>query len=173
MVVVLLCVGALYQWLSVRGERGLYPAPGTLVDHLRGQSPAAEASRSIAQLYTVERMAAVCAMASGLHASVVELNAAPALRADLPLSVLTAGSSDGLIPPGLSWLRAKADAFRGDFVQKQQQFAARSTHGTWKLVKDSGHLIAGSQPHIVAEAVLDLIARHRAHKTSHEVLSFM
>ena len=35
-----------------------------LVDpfRLRGQSPAAEASRSIAQLYTVERMASMCAM---------------------------------------------------------------------------------------------------------------
>jgi pimeloyl-ACP methyl ester carboxylesterase len=135
---------------------------------LRGQSPADEASRSIAQLYTVERMASVCAMASGLRASVAELNAAPALRSDLPLAVLTAGSSDGLLPPGLSLLRSTADAFRGDFLQAQQQFAARSTHGTWRLVQDSGHLIAASQPHIAAEAVLDILTRGRAPKTSHE-----
>jgi pimeloyl-ACP methyl ester carboxylesterase len=128
---------------------------------LRGQSPAGEASRAIAQLYTVERMASVCAMANGLRASVAELNAAPALRSDLPLSVLTAGSSEGLIPPGLSWLRGKADALRGGWLQTQQQFAARSTHGTWRLVQDSGHLIAGDQPHIAAEPVLDMLAHGR------------
>ena len=134
-----------------------------LVDpfRLRGQSPEAEASRSISQLYTVERMASMCAMVRGLSASVAELNAAPALRSDLPLTVLTAGSSDGLIPPGLSWLRGQAEAFRGDWIQRHQQFAARSTQGTWRLVQDSGHLIAGSQPHIAAEAVLDVLARSR------------
>jgi pimeloyl-ACP methyl ester carboxylesterase len=31
-VFVLLCVGALYQWLSVRSEAGRYPAPGMYVD---------------------------------------------------------------------------------------------------------------------------------------------
>jgi pimeloyl-ACP methyl ester carboxylesterase len=128
---------------------------------LRGQSPAAEASRSIAQLYTVERMTSVCAMAHGLRASLAEMNAAPALRSDLPLTVLTAGSSEGLIPPGLSWLRGEADAFRSDWRQTQQQFAERSTHGTWRVVEDSGHLIAGSQPHIAAEAVLELLARRQ------------
>jgi pimeloyl-ACP methyl ester carboxylesterase len=136
--------------------------------HLRGQSPAAEASRSIAQLYTVERMASLCAMVRGMRASVAELNSAPALRSDLPLTVLTAGSSEGLLPPGLSWLRSKADAFRGDWLQTQQQFAARSTQGTWRLVQDSAHLIASSQPHVAAEAVLDILARGRAPKTSHE-----
>jgi pimeloyl-ACP methyl ester carboxylesterase len=128
---------------------------------LRGESPAAEAARSMAQLYTVERMASVCAMAHGLRASLAELNGEPALRSDLPLTVLTAGSSDGLIPPGLSWLRGKADAFRSDWLQTQQQFAARSTQGAWRIVQDSGHLIAGSQPHIAADAVLDTLARGR------------
>ena len=134
-----------------------------LVDpfRLRGQSPAEEASRSISQLYTVQRMASVCAMVNGLHASVAELNAAPALRSDLPLTVLTAASSEGLIPPGLSWLRGQADAFRGDWIQRHQQFAARSTQGAWRLVQDSGHLIAGDQPHIAAVAVLDILARGR------------
>jgi pimeloyl-ACP methyl ester carboxylesterase len=130
-----------------------------LVDpfHLRGQSPEAEASRSISQLYTVERMASVCAMARGLRASLAELNAAPALKADLPLIVLTAGSSQGLIPPGLAWLRGWADALRVDWLQAQQQFAARSKRGTWRHVPDSGHLIAGDQPHIAAEAVLGML----------------
>jgi pimeloyl-ACP methyl ester carboxylesterase len=134
-----------------------------LVDpfRFRGQSPAAEASRSIAQFYTVERMATVCAMVNGLPASVTELNATPALRSDLPLTVLTAASSEGLIPPGLSWLRGQAEAFRGDWIQRHQQFAARSTQGTWRLVQDSGHLIAGDQPHIAAQAVLNLLARGR------------
>ena len=125
---------------------------------LRRESPAAEASRSVAQLYTVERMASVCAMAHGLRASLAELNGAPVLRSDLPLTVLTAGSAEGLIPPGLSWLRGKADAFRSEFLQTQQQFAARSTQGTWRLVQNSGHLIASDQPHVAAEAVLDMLA---------------
>jgi len=63
-----------------------------------------------------------------------------------------------LIPPGLSWLRGKADAFRSEFLQTQQQFAARSTQGTWRLVQNSGHLIASDQPHVAAVAVLDMLA---------------
>jgi len=47
-------------------------------------------------------------------------------------------------------------------VVLQQRLARRSTRGVWRVVPDSDHLIAGSQPHAVAAAVsemLDLVAR--------------
>jgi hypothetical protein len=48
-----------------------------------------------------------------------------------------------------------------DRIGLAQQFARRSTRGTWQLVPDSDHLIGNSQPHAVAAAVLDLVAEVR------------
>ena len=134
-----------------------------LVDpfHFRGQLPAEDASRSIAQLYTVDRMAALCGVARGLPTATQELKGAPTLASDVPLTVLTAESSEGLLPPGLAGFRAKADALRGDWLASQQQFARRSTRGTWRVVPGSGHLIASSQPHVVTEAVFDVLTQIR------------
>jgi hypothetical protein len=66
-----------------------------------------------------------------------------------------------LLPPGLAGFRAGADALRGDWLAGQQQFARRSTLGTWRIVAGSGHLIASSQPHVVTEAVFDMLAQIR------------
>ena len=74
--------------------------------HFRGQMPTEDASRSIAQLYTVERMAALCGMARGLPEGMQELKRAPALPPNVPLTVLSAASFDGLLPPGLAGFRA-------------------------------------------------------------------
>jgi pimeloyl-ACP methyl ester carboxylesterase len=134
-----------------------------LVDpfHLRGQLPAEGASRSIAQLYTVDRMATLCGMARGLLTATQELKGAPALASGVPLTVLSAESSGNLLPPGLDGFRARADALRGDWLAGQQAFARRSTRGTWRVVTGSDHLIASSQPHAVAEAVFDVLTQMR------------
>jgi pimeloyl-ACP methyl ester carboxylesterase len=39
------------------------------------------------------------------------------------------------------------------------QFVRHSTRGTWRVVPGSGHLIAGSHPHVVAAAVLDVLTQ--------------
>jgi pimeloyl-ACP methyl ester carboxylesterase len=127
--------------------------------HFRGQLPAEDAARSIAKLYTVGRMTALCGMARGFPAGIQELRDAPAIAPDVPLTVLSAESSEGLLPPGLIGLRAKADVWRDDWLAGQQQFARRSRRGTWRVVPGSGHLIASSHPHVVAEAVLDVLGQ--------------
>jgi pimeloyl-ACP methyl ester carboxylesterase len=134
-----------------------------LVDpfHLRRQLPAEDAARSIAQLYTVDRMAALCSIARGLQTAMQELKGAPTLASAVPLTVLSGESFKGLLPPGLASFRAGADAFRGDWLAGQQEFARRSTRGTWRVVPGSDHLIASSQPHVVTEAVFDVLAQTR------------
>jgi pimeloyl-ACP methyl ester carboxylesterase len=124
----------------------------------RRQIPTDDAARAIAQIYSVERMAALCGMARGLPAGVQELRAAPPLAPDVPLTVLSAASLEGLLPPRLAALRGRADALRNDWLAGQQQFARRSTRGTWRVVPGSGHLIAGSQPRVVTEAVFAMLA---------------
>ena len=132
-----------------------------LVDpfHFRGETPADDAARSIAKFYTVERMTALCATARGLRIGMQELKDAPALAPNVPLTVLTAESWDQLLPPGLSGFRAQADALRGDWLASQQQFARRSTRGSWRVVPGSGHLIASSNPRVVADAVLSALTQ--------------
>jgi len=106
-------------------------------------------------------MAALCGIARGLLTAMQELKGAPTLASDVPLTVLSAESSEGMLPPGLAGVRARADALRGDWLAGQQEFARRSTRGTWRVVPGSGHLIASSQPHVVAEAVFDVLTRIR------------
>jgi pimeloyl-ACP methyl ester carboxylesterase len=134
-----------------------------LVDpfYLRRQLPSEDAARSIAQLYTVDRMAALCGIARGLQTAMQELKGAPTLASAVPLTVLSGESFQGLLPPGLASFRARADAFRGDWLAGQQAFARRSTRGTWRVVPGSDHLIASSQPHVVTEAVFDVLAQTR------------
>jgi pimeloyl-ACP methyl ester carboxylesterase len=129
--------------------------------HFRGQEPTTDVSQSVALLYTVERMSTLCGMIRGLPAGWEELRRAPALAGNVPLTVLSAASSEGLLPPGLAWFRGRADALRKDRLAGQQQFARRSTRGTWRMVPRSGHLIASSHPHVVSEAVIDMLAQMR------------
>ncbi len=79
----------------------------------------------------------------------------PRRHTDVPLTVLVHERPDGLLPPKLSSLNKDIEP---RWLQAQQQFAARSSRGTWKIVPGSDHLIANSQPHAVANAVLEMIA---------------
>ena len=49
-----------------------------------------------------------------------------------------------------------------ELCELQQRFAQRSRRGTWRVVPDSDHLIAATQPHAVARAVMDVITEWRA-----------
>ena len=85
----------------------------------------------------------------------ISFNLAP----DVPLIVLTHARPAGILPPGYDDVAA---AFEPDWRDLQQRLARRSTRGVWRVVPDSDHLIAGSQPHAVAAAVsemLDLVAQ--------------
>jgi hypothetical protein len=98
-------------------------------------------------------------MASALPETVREFEMAPPLRNDLPLVVLSASSTEEAVP------RAFADyvdvtGLHKAGVERQQQFAKQSARGRWEMVPDSTHLIAGSQPDVVADAVFEVIKSH-------------
>jgi len=112
--------------------------------------------RGMALLYRTEPMATVCGMIRGFDATVHDLQAAQPLRVDMPLVVLTAETTQNLAPAKLASLGV---SIASDRIGVQQRFAKHSTRGSWQLVPGSDHLIASSQPHAVATAVLELISR--------------
>jgi protein-S-isoprenylcysteine O-methyltransferase Ste14/pimeloyl-ACP methyl ester carboxylesterase len=125
-----------------------------------GQETTEEGRRSAAVTYNSRPWLQLCAMARGLSSTVREFADAPALRSDLPLTVLTASSADGLAPPGVGGF-IDVSAMRDQLVASHQQFAKQSTRGKWQVVPDSTHLIASSQPDAVADAVLEMIEEIR------------
>jgi len=118
-----------------------------------------DSARAISRLYRVEPFATLCGMVDGLAQTVAEFRNAPPLASDVPLAVLTAETTTGLVPPALTSLVRIRDDFTREHQNVAQAFARRSTRGTWKLVPGSGHLIASSQPHAVVEAVLELMKK--------------
>ena len=110
------------------------------------------------RLYRAEPMGVICALVTGLSASPQEFREAPPLAPDVPLTVLTAETTEGLFPPGLA---SEGEVVAREWRDLQQQLSRRSSRGTWRVVPGSNHLIAGSQPHAVASAALDLLGQAR------------
>jgi hypothetical protein len=106
------------------------------------------------RIYRVEPMTIFCGMVRNRETTMQEFREAPPLRADVPLTVLTAESTEGLIPFGFA---ARAGALAHDWRGLQQQLSRRSSRGTWRMVAGSDHLIGNSEPHAVAAAVLELL----------------
>jgi hypothetical protein len=128
-----------------------------LVDPFRLRASPVNADRAMTLMYRPEPMATGCGLAHGLRASLDEFRVAPAMRFDVPMTVLTAETLENLLPMGFE---APANAVR-DRKELHQIMASQSSHGTWRVVPGSDHLIASSQPHAVATAVLDMIATLR------------
>jgi pimeloyl-ACP methyl ester carboxylesterase len=129
------------------------------IDPLGLRRPPADVG-AIWRIYRVGPMATFCALIRGLETTRREFREAPPLTGQVPLTVLTAETTAGLIPFGL---RSEVSAaLARDWRDLQQQLARRSWRGTWRLVPDSDHLIADRQPHAVAAAVLELIDRVEA-----------
>ncbi len=126
-----------------------------LLDPLRLRQESTEAAaRTIALTYRAEPFDRICSMLRGAERSIRDLRSAPPLAPDVPLIVLTHGRTGGILPPGYENVEA---AFEPEWRELQQRLARRSTRGVWRVVPDSGHLIAGSQPHAVAAAVLEML----------------
>jgi protein-S-isoprenylcysteine O-methyltransferase Ste14/pimeloyl-ACP methyl ester carboxylesterase len=113
-----------------------------------------EARRSAALTYHARAWDQLCAMARGVHLMAQQFEEAPALRPDVPLTVLSASSATDLLPPGLE---GAAEEIRPGLLEAHKEFARRSTRGTWSMVPDSTHLIGESQPDAVAKAVLAML----------------
>ena len=112
----------------------------------------------MAALYRVEPMATLCGFVRGARTSLQQLREAPPLRADVPIIVLIAESSKTLLPARFPSIWTPPLAER---QAEQQRFANRFAEGTWRIVPGSDHLIASSQPHAVASAVVEILARAR------------
>jgi protein-S-isoprenylcysteine O-methyltransferase Ste14/pimeloyl-ACP methyl ester carboxylesterase len=113
------------------------------------------ARRSAAVSYGAKPWTATCAMARGLPAIQREFEQAPALSPGLPVVVLSASSAEQIMPPFAerfidpNQIRAQSEAAHRELANR--------THGAWKRVPNSTHLIADSQPDAVADAVFDLL----------------
>jgi hypothetical protein len=111
----------------------------------------------------------LCAMARGLPVTVRDFAAAAPLRADLPLTVLTAANTDDALPRRIErfvdgrTIERFVDVpkMRAEIQASHQALAKQSTRGTWQLVPDSTHLIASSQPDVVVDAVSAILEQVR------------
>jgi pimeloyl-ACP methyl ester carboxylesterase len=117
-----------------------------------------EAAQTIARLYRVEPMTTLCGVARGFQMTTQEFTSAPPLAPSIPLIVLVHERPDGLFPPGLA---RYGQLVEHDWIESQQRFAQRSSHGTWRVVAGSDHLIGNSQPHAVAVAVVEMLSQVR------------
>src|SRR5688500_11000121 len=131
-----------------------------LLDPFRLGNDTDSARRGAAITYNARSWGHMCAMARGLDVSANEFQAAPPLQGDMPLTVLSASSSSGLLPPGLERV-IDAEEVRAALVESHQRLAKQSTRGAWRMVPESTHLIGSSQPDAVADAVFDLLDERR------------
>ena len=113
------------------------------------------ARRSAAFTYGPMALGTVASIIRGLPMSVREFQDAPPLSAGVPLTVLSAANARGADIPGL---RGIAEAWGRDRLEVHRRLAKRSTRGSWRIVPDSEHLIASSQPDAVADAILEMLA---------------
>lgn len=125
-----------------------------------GRESTDAARRAVALTYNARPWGQICAMARALPRTVAEFAAAPPLRTDLPLRVLSAATADELLPP-LALRVVDVESLRSQTRVHHQQFARQSSRGTWAEVPNSTHLIAGSQPDAVVDVVFELLEEIR------------
>jgi protein-S-isoprenylcysteine O-methyltransferase Ste14/pimeloyl-ACP methyl ester carboxylesterase len=117
------------------------------------------ARRSAAVTYGAKPWTAICAMTRGLSATQREFEQAPVLPAGMPVVVLSASSSEQLMPP-LAERFVDVTQIKVETEAAHRELAKR-TGGSWKTIPNSTHLIADSQPDAVADVVFDLLDRLR------------
>jgi protein-S-isoprenylcysteine O-methyltransferase Ste14/pimeloyl-ACP methyl ester carboxylesterase len=111
------------------------------------------ARRSAAVTYNARTWGSVCGFMRGAGRTVTELEKLPPLPGDVPLVVLSASTERDHVP-GFTWL---AGELRAQRIPSHQHLAKASSRGRWALIPDSGHLLAGDKPDLVADTVLELL----------------
>jgi pimeloyl-ACP methyl ester carboxylesterase len=116
--------------------------------------------RTAAITYGARPWTATCATARGLPALQGEFEKAPPLPPEMLVVALSASGAEQMMPPFAErffdphQIKAATEA-------AHREFATR-THGTWKKVPNSTHLIGDSQPDAVADVVFDMLDRLRS-----------
>jgi pimeloyl-ACP methyl ester carboxylesterase len=123
--------------------------------HLRGSDDEA-AQRSAALMYRAQPWKMLCAIVRGIPITQQEFAAAGALRDDVPLVVMSAELSRGLLPPAFATM-VNRDEIVPPMRAAHQHLAQKSSRGVWRLVQGSGHLIANDRPQVVVGAVLEML----------------
>jgi pimeloyl-ACP methyl ester carboxylesterase len=127
-----------------------------LVDplHLRSKGTAG-AARTAALIYRPEPLATLCGLQRGRAATMQEMSAAPPLP-DVPMVVLTHDRPEDFLPPIVPLDLSRVDPL---WRVMQQRLSKRSSHGAWRVVPGSTHLIYASQPHAVVEAIHSVLSQ--------------
>ena len=127
------------------------------------RSPGAGSARGVALLYRAEPMDSLCAIARGLPQSAQEFREAPPFPPDVPLVVLSHDNSSGFIPPGVGFMSRdpRFTSLMEQWTPLEEQLSKRSRQGSFRIVAGSNHMIANTQPHVVATAILEMVSRLR------------
>lgn len=108
----------------------------------------------------------LCGIVRGGPETLAEFAAAPPLRRAIPVTALSAETRESLLPPRLALLIGTPGGDTAALRATHQHLAQGSTNGKWKVVPGSDHLIAGSQPQVVVDEVVEMInvsSRRGAH----------
>jgi len=128
------------------------------------RDPSRDSSRSAALMYGAQPWRMLCGVVRGVPASLDEFARVPALKPEIPVIALSAERTDGLVPSGLpESIQSRLDvaAAIARLRTTNQMLAQASMRGSWRLVRNSGHLIASDQPQAVVDAALDILNAHR------------
>ena len=116
-----------------------------------------QSERSAALMYGARPWVMLCGIVRGGRATLAEFAAAPPLRRELPVTAFSAETRESLIPPALARLVGTPAGDTAALRETHQHLAQGSAYGKWKVVPGSDHLIAGSQPQAVVDAVLEMV----------------
>ena len=125
--------------------------------------PPDEARQASALTYNARPWTTLCAIARGLTQTVRDFDEAPPLPATLPLTVLSAATTEELMPAAAKRF-VNVDEVQAALQASHEQLAMASTRGVWRVVPDSTHLIASSQPDAVVEAVYQVLDAMRGRR---------
>jgi len=127
-----------------------------LLDPWRMRRGAQQSAQAAALMYGSKPWTMLCAMVRARDVTVSELDAAPPLRREIPLTALSADSREELLPPALAgWF--DLNGFVDTLHETHRHLAERSLHGAWRIVPGSTHLIASSKPEAAIDAVTEMI----------------
>jgi pimeloyl-ACP methyl ester carboxylesterase len=125
----------------------------------------AQSERSAALMYGAKPWVMLCGIARGARETLEEFAAAPPLRRELAVTALSAETRESFLPPALARIIGTPGGDTAALRETHQHLARGSAYGKWTVVPGSDHLIAGSRPQAVVDAVSEMIFRLKAEAT--------